>query len=117
MRKLGLALGVFLYAALPALAQQGTSEIVGKVTDTQGAVLPGVAIVVTNEDTGVYREVVTTPNGSYSVTQIVPGRYRISAQLSGSSATKRRSSRSHRPPANRRVERSLARTSASARSW
>ena len=83
MRKLGLALGVFVYATASALAQQGTAEIVGKVMDAQGAVLPGVAIIVTNEDTGVYREVVTTANGSYSVTQIVPGRYRISAQLSG----------------------------------
>jgi len=90
MRNLGLALGVFLYAAASALAQQGTSEIVGKVTDTQGAVLPGVAIVVTNEDTGVYREVVTTANGSYSVTQIVPGRYRISAQLAGFKGLDRR---------------------------
>ena len=83
MRNVGLALGVFLYGTAAALAQQGTAEIVGKVTDTQNAVLPGVAIVVTNEDTGVYREVVTTANGSYSVTQIVPGRYRISARLAG----------------------------------
>jgi carboxypeptidase family protein len=83
MRKLGLALGVFLYAAAPAFAQQGTAEIVGKVSDAQGAVLPGVAIVVTNEDTGVYREVVTTANGSYSLTHLVPGRYRISATLAG----------------------------------
>src|SRR3989475_10153893 len=83
MRKLGLALGVFLYAAAPALAQQGTAELVGRITDTQGAVLPGVAIVVTNEETGVYREVVTGPDGSYSAAHIVPGRYRISAQLAG----------------------------------
>ncbi|OLC81307.1 MAG: hypothetical protein AUH72_09740 [Acidobacteria bacterium 13_1_40CM_4_65_8] len=90
MRKLGLALGVFLYAAAPALAQQGTAELVGRITDIQGAVLPGVAIVVTNEETGVYREVVTGPNGSYSVSQIVPGRYRISAQLSGFKGLNRR---------------------------
>ena len=48
-----LAIGALLCAAsLPARAQQGTSEIGGKVTDASGAVLPGVAIVVTNEDTG-----------------------------------------------------------------
>src|SRR5205809_1816366 len=80
---LGLAVGVILCAAAPSLAQQGTAEIVGRVTDTQGAVLPGVAIVVTNEETGVYREVVTGPDGSYSTAHIVPGRYRISAQLAG----------------------------------
>ncbi len=32
------------------LAQQGTGEIGGRVADEQGAVLPGVAIVVTNVD-------------------------------------------------------------------
>src|SRR5881396_71630 len=80
---LGLAVGVILCAAAPSLAQQGTAEIVGRVTDTQGAVLPGVAIVVTNEESGVYREVVTGPDGSYSTAHIVPGRYRISAQLAG----------------------------------
>ena len=90
MRNLGLVLGVFVYATAPALAQQGTAEIVGKVTDAQGAVLPGVAIIVTNEDTGVHREVVTTANGSYSVTHIVPGRYRITAQLAGFRSLDRR---------------------------
>src|SRR5262245_46090236 len=78
-----LLLGMFLAAAVPSLAQQGTSEIGGKITDTSGAVLPGVSIIVTNEDTGVFREVFTTPNGSYFVSQIVPGRYRLSEKLEG----------------------------------
>ena len=78
-----LVLGLSLAAATPSFAQQGTSEIGGKVTDPSGAVLPGVSIMVTNEDTGVFREVVTTGNGSYFVSQIVPGRYRIAAKLEG----------------------------------
>src|SRR5438034_3582424 len=78
-----LFLGLLLITAAPSFAQQGTADIGGKVTDTSGAVLPGVAIVVTNEDTGVFREVLTTPNGSYFVSQIVPGRYRVTAKLEG----------------------------------
>src|SRR6187455_2112701 len=70
-------------AAPPALAQQGTSEIGGKVTDEQGAVLPGVAIVVTNEATGVFREVTSSAEGTYFVSQLVPGRYKIVAKLTG----------------------------------
>ena len=89
-RTLGLALGVSLLAAAPVVAQQGTSEIGGKVTDQQSAVLPGVAIVVTNEDTGVFREVVTGPEGSYFVPQIIPGRYRITAKLAGFRSLERR---------------------------
>src|SRR3954462_11317463 len=64
-------------------AQQGTREIAGKVTDEQGAVLPGVAIVVTNEETGVFRDIVSGPAGSYFASQLVPGRYRIAAKLQG----------------------------------
>jgi len=81
---LALALGAFLCtAAVPVLAQQGTSEISGRVLDEQGGVLPGVAIVATNEDNGNVRETVSNADGSYFVGQIVPGRYRILAELQG----------------------------------
>src|SRR5882724_12696432 len=70
-------------AAVPLLAQQGTSEIGGKVTDEQGAVLPGVSIVVTNEESGVFREVTSGPDGSYFASQLTPGRYRLAAKLAG----------------------------------
>jgi hypothetical protein len=58
MRRLpvGLALAAVLCApAAPTLAQQGTAEIGGRVMDPQGGVLPGVVILVTNEDSGVFR--------------------------------------------------------------
>jgi hypothetical protein len=73
----------FLVAATPVLAQQGTAAITGKITDEQGAILPGVAIVVTNEDTGVFREVATSTEGTYSVPQLVPGQYKVVATLTG----------------------------------
>jgi hypothetical protein len=38
--------------ASPVAAQQATSEIRGRVADQHGGVLPGVTIVLTNEDTG-----------------------------------------------------------------
>src|SRR5437773_3659382 len=79
----------FLFAAASVFAQQGTAEIGGKVIDEQGAVVPGVAIVMTNEATGVFREVVTGPDGSYFVSQLVPGRYRVSAKLAGFRTTER----------------------------
>jgi hypothetical protein len=76
--------------ASTAGAQQGTAEIGGKVVDAQGGVLPGVNIVVTNEDTGVFRELISSPEGAYFVSQIVPGRYRIVAKLEGFKALDRR---------------------------
>src|SRR5262245_38848565 len=67
----------------PLFAQQGTSQISGRVTDEQGAVLPGVAIIVTNEDSGTFREATTSAEGTYIVSQIQPGRYKIVARLTG----------------------------------
>ncbi len=82
--------GSFLCAAAPPLyAQQGTAEIAGKITDEQGAVLPGVAIVATNEDTGVFREVATGPAGTFFLSQLVPGQYRLVAKLEGFRTTER----------------------------
>ncbi len=67
----------------PLSAQQGTTEVRGRVLDQQGAVLPGVTVVVTNQDTGIYREVVSNADGSYFVTGIVPGAYQIAAEMAG----------------------------------
>ena len=82
--QVGTFVALFLLAIVtPLVAQQGTSEIAGRITDEQGAVLPGVTIVITNEATGVFRDVVSRPEGTYFVSQLVPGRYRISAKLTG----------------------------------
>src|SRR5205823_6527371 len=72
---------VLFLAAPPLLAQQGTSDIGGKVTDEQGAVLPGVSVVITNEETGAVRELTTGADGSYHASQLIPGRYKVSAKL------------------------------------
>ena len=79
---IGPVLAAFLFAAAtPLLAQQGTAEIGGKAIDEQGGALPGVAIVITNEETGVFREVTSGPDGGYFASQLTPGRYRITAKL------------------------------------
>src|SRR3954463_15068281 len=92
MRRLLVAClaGSFLcLSAAVSLAQQGTAEIAGKVTDEQGAVLPGVAIVVINEETGVFRDLVSGPAGTYFASQLVPGRYKVAAKLQGFQTTER----------------------------
>jgi len=64
-----LAIGL----AVPAYAQQGTSEIRGRVVDQQGAVLPGVVVVARNQDTGNYREMVSNADGTFFISGIRPG--------------------------------------------
>ncbi len=81
-----LAMSLFLTAltaAQPAMAQQGTAEVRGRVRDASGGVLPGVSVVVRNQASGVFREGVTNADGTYFLTGVVPGRYELTAELSG----------------------------------
>jgi hypothetical protein len=75
---LALLLGV-----ATAFAQQGTTEVRGRVLDPQGAMLPGVTVTVRNQDTGMFRETVSGADGTFIVSGIVPGRYEVSAELQG----------------------------------
>ena len=79
---LAAAFGV-LFAAGAAFGQAGGAALQGHVVDEQQAFLPGVAIVVTNEADGTYRETVSGPDGADFVPGLLPGRYRITADLTG----------------------------------
>ena len=81
-RILFLALLVILLPAA-AQAQQFKANLTGTVTDGQGAVIPGVTVVVTNTETNVSAESVTDTNGLFSVKDVVPGAYRVTASLPG----------------------------------
>src|SRR5688572_25580502 len=66
MPRAALALVVLVVVALPAavFAQSaGSSGIEGTVTDASGGVLPGAAVVVKSEETGIARETVTDNAG------------------------------------------------------
>jgi hypothetical protein len=67
-----------------AIAQTAaTGNIEGIVTDTTGAVLPGVAVVVKNTGTNVTRDVVTDNAGRYRANALQPGMYEVTATLGG----------------------------------
>src|SRR5262245_22817387 len=91
LRRLFLCLATCLILGAPAplLAQGGRAEINGTITDAQKAVLPGVAVTATNEETGLVREAVTDGAGRYVIPQLLPGSYTIKAELSGFQPTNR----------------------------
>jgi hypothetical protein len=64
-------------------AQQGTSEVRGRVVDAQGSAMPGVTVTIRNQDTGMVRETLSSDNGAFIATALVPGRYEVSAVLQG----------------------------------
>jgi hypothetical protein len=85
MRRLLILWGIVgcLAVSTPALAQQGTSDLRGRVTDQQGAALPGATIVVRNEETGMFRDSISGPDGTFLLSAMSPGTYEISAELQG----------------------------------
>jgi len=85
-----VALVAFLLP-VAALAQSGTSTIAGVVTDSTAGALPGVAVRVVNESTGVAVETFTNEEGPYRVTAVVPGTYRVETMLDGFDPVIRRS--------------------------
>ena len=78
-----IAATLVLAFAGAAGAQQATTEVRGRVVDAQGAVLPGVAVTVRNQDTGMFRETVSNADGTYFISALTPGRYEITAGLQG----------------------------------
>ena len=59
----------------PLLAQAPSANVVGRVVDASGAVLPGVAIKITNLDTNQTYRGTSNGAGDYTVLYLTPGRY------------------------------------------
>ena len=81
--------GALALCLLPAVAQVGlaqntnSSDIRGTVTDSTGALVPGVTVTVTNSDTGLVGTFVTNSDGLYDTNSILPGNYTISFSKEG----------------------------------
>lgn len=65
------------------LAQGSAATISGMIRDQSGAVLPGAAIQVANQQTGRVRNVVTDTEGRYRVPALEVGTYDVQASLAG----------------------------------
>jgi hypothetical protein len=74
--------------ALPATAFAQEAVLTGTITDSTGAVLPGVTVTAVNEATGNNYEAVTDGAGVYRIPVRV-GSYKISASLTGFGAVMR----------------------------
>jgi outer membrane receptor protein involved in Fe transport len=74
--------GSFL-AALSCYGQVVNGSIVGTITDASGGVVPNAAITVTEVDTGLSRALTADSSGYYTVPQLPPGTYTVSAEKPG----------------------------------
>lgn len=80
-----LAAVALLAVLVPVLsrAQDATARITGTVTDSTGAVIPGVQVTVINTATQIAREATTDHDGFYQVLALPIGTYKITATRDG----------------------------------
>jgi len=55
----------------------------GTISDSSGALIPGVTVTATNEATGVESTALTNESGIYRYPSLQPGNYDVKATLSG----------------------------------
>jgi Carboxypeptidase regulatory-like domain len=86
MRKLIAVAGALLLFVLlgPGLMAQDAASITGIVTDSTGAVVPGVNVMLANPATGLTYSAVTNEVGSYTIVHVSPGPgYKLSFSADG----------------------------------
>src|SRR5437763_10495117 len=85
------ALGLLLAAIAPAFAQITTGTISGTVKDAQGAVVPGVTVILTSETKGTKSTpAITNETGDYVFPNVAADTYSVEVTMPGFKALTRR---------------------------
>src|ERR1035437_1203246 len=75
------SIATFLCFAAALFGQ--TTSLTGTVADPSGAVIPGATISIVNAQTGAARDAVSDTQGRYTMQQLTPGTYTLTAKASG----------------------------------
>ncbi len=74
---------VLLLTVVSLLAQDPSATVVGRVVDATGAVIPGVAVKVTNLETNQSQQTSSNDVGEYTIPYLNPGGYSLEAKAEG----------------------------------
>jgi hypothetical protein len=74
---------VLLFACPCLLAQTTTAEVNGVVLDDGGRTIPAASVRVTNQETNIVSAVQTNQDGTFTIINLLPGRYILAVQKSG----------------------------------
>src|SRR5690348_6678391 len=74
---------LLLLLVAAAWPQDSRGSITGKVVDPQGAVVPGVPVVVVNTETNTTVKTQTNATGYFEVNLLNPGSYSITVEATG----------------------------------
>ncbi len=86
MRFSRVSILVALLCLVASVARAQDGSIIGTAIDDTKAVLPGVNITATDQETGFISTAVTNEKGEYRLLRLPPGKYTIQAELSGFSS-------------------------------
>src|SRR6266436_1093653 len=78
-----VAFALTFFAGTSTFAQTFRGTILGSVTDSSGAAVPGATVTIKNVDTGLVRTVSTSDDGSYSAPELPIGTYSVSVEKAG----------------------------------
>src|SRR5213593_3652838 len=77
------ALVLACLAGVAPLRAQNYTHVSGVILDASSSSVPGATVTVVNEDTGFRRLTISQPDGSYVVSPLQPGVYKITVRKSG----------------------------------
>jgi hypothetical protein len=85
MARIAIAVGLLLslVVSTPAFGQSTYATVSGTIEDSTGALIPGVTVTATNNGTGVVTSVFSNDSGTYNIPSLLPGVYKVSAELPG----------------------------------
>jgi hypothetical protein len=66
-----------------AFAQGGNASVGGFVQDPTQAFIPGVTVTATNTGTNITTSAITNESGAYTIVGLLPGTYKLTAELPG----------------------------------
>jgi len=72
-----------LLASAMLMAQSPYGRILGRVTDSSGAVVPNASVECVNIETNVVTTAKSNSEGNYELPNLIPGRYRLSVSVAG----------------------------------
>ncbi len=83
MKKFSIAVTLLLLLISTSVFAQVTASLSGTVSDSSGALIPGVEVTAKNTRTGITATNVTNETGTFVLLSLQPGTYTLEASLSG----------------------------------
>jgi hypothetical protein len=72
-----------LALSISGFAQTTNATLGGTVSDSSGALIPGVAVTATNTQTGIVSTALSNETGAYNFPSLQTGTYKMTAELPG----------------------------------